>query len=140
MEFRLWIGLWTSLMLFLLAMFNLSFLVRSITRFTEECFAGLVASIFIIDALMMTLKLKQFQGYQMDERLTDISGNLSLDRNRIINTNLSYSELSASKQETVFYFSLILFIMSFMICVMSKEIQTKRYLTTKVSLFWTILI
>lgn len=35
MEFRLWIGLWTALFLTILVAFNLSFLVKYITRFTE---------------------------------------------------------------------------------------------------------
>jgi hypothetical protein len=38
MEFRLWVGLWTSLFLLLIVMFNLSFLVKYITRFTEGYF------------------------------------------------------------------------------------------------------
>jgi hypothetical protein len=38
MEFRLWVGLWTSLFLLLVVMFNLSFLVKYITRFTEGYF------------------------------------------------------------------------------------------------------
>jgi hypothetical protein len=35
MEFRVWIGFWTTLMIVLLVAFNLSFLVKYITRFTE---------------------------------------------------------------------------------------------------------
>jgi hypothetical protein len=38
MEFRVWIGLWTTLMVVLLVAFNLSFLVKYITRFTEVSF------------------------------------------------------------------------------------------------------
>ncbi len=42
MEFRLWVGLWTSLFLLLVVMFNLSFLVKYITRFTEGYFLVLI--------------------------------------------------------------------------------------------------
>ena len=51
MEFRLWIGLWTSFILIGFAVFNLSFLVKYITRFTEDCFASLVAIMFILDSI-----------------------------------------------------------------------------------------
>lgn len=48
MSFRLWIGLWTALILFILVAVDASALVCYITRFTEENFATLIAFIFII--------------------------------------------------------------------------------------------
>ncbi|KAK3789928.1 hypothetical protein RRG08_004040 [Elysia crispata] len=50
LPFRVWIGLWTTLILVLVAAFDLSALVAFITRFTEECFACLIAIIFIYEA------------------------------------------------------------------------------------------
>lgn len=50
LPFRAWIGLWTSLLLLLIVAFDLSALVRYITRFTEESFASLIAIIFIYEA------------------------------------------------------------------------------------------
>ncbi|CAI9721662.1 electroneutral sodium bicarbonate exchanger 1-like isoform X1 [Octopus vulgaris] len=47
---RCWIGLWTTLILLLVVAFDLSALVRYITRFTEESFACLIAIIFIAEA------------------------------------------------------------------------------------------
>ena len=61
MEFRLWVGLWTELFLALICMLNLSFLVKYITRFTEDCFATLVAIIFIIDAIKSTIALRKVE-------------------------------------------------------------------------------
>lgn len=57
MEFRLWIGTWTTVFLVLLVVFNLSYLVKYITRFTEDCFATLVAIVFIIDAIRNMMKI-----------------------------------------------------------------------------------
>ncbi|CAG5123621.1 unnamed protein product, partial [Candidula unifasciata] len=50
LPFRAWIGLWTALLLIVIVAFDLSALVRYITRFTEESFASLIAVIFIVEA------------------------------------------------------------------------------------------
>ena len=51
LELRLWVGIWTTVLLFLMVLFDLSALVRYITRFTEESFALLIALIFIKEAI-----------------------------------------------------------------------------------------
>ena len=53
LSFRLWIGLWSALLLLVLVAFDLSAYVRYITRFTEESFAALVSFIFIWEAFKM---------------------------------------------------------------------------------------
>ena len=58
MGFRFWIGMWIALILIIIVAFDLSALVRYITRFTEESFAVLISLIFIYDAFN-----KQFQIY-----------------------------------------------------------------------------
>ncbi|XP_063410996.1 sodium bicarbonate cotransporter 3-like isoform X2 [Mytilus trossulus] len=50
LEFRLWVGMWTFVCLMIMVVFDLSALVRYITRFTEESFALLIAVIFIKEA------------------------------------------------------------------------------------------
>jgi len=50
LAFRFWIGLWIGLILLIMVAFDLSALVRYITRFTEESFAALIALIFIVEA------------------------------------------------------------------------------------------
>jgi len=50
LSFRFWIGMWITLILLIIVMFDLSFLVRYITRFTEECFSILISIIFIYEA------------------------------------------------------------------------------------------
>ncbi|KAM7534494.1 hypothetical protein Aperf_G00000106244 [Anoplocephala perfoliata] len=54
LSFRFWIGMWVALFLFLMVAFDLSALVRFITRFTEESFALLIALIFIVEAIQKT--------------------------------------------------------------------------------------
>ncbi|CAL1547544.1 unnamed protein product, partial [Lymnaea stagnalis] len=57
LPFRVWIGLWTTFILLLIVAFDLSALVRYITRFTEECFASLIALIFIYEAFAKVIKI-----------------------------------------------------------------------------------
>ena len=145
MEFRLWIGLWTCLFLFLFVMFNLSFLVKYITRFTEDCFATLVAVIFIIDALKSIYKLKELT---MTIGLTKMDANNdSNNLMKLINQtpyaseNLSsivYSrelQLRRAENDSTFYFSAILFLLTFMICMGLKSFLHMPYLTAGIRKF-----
>ncbi len=51
LETRAWVGLWTALLLFILAATDASCLLRYFTRFTDEIFAMLIAMIFIFAAV-----------------------------------------------------------------------------------------
>merc|ERR1719189_947143 len=57
LSFRVSIGLWLAAMLILLVATDASFFVCYITRFTEECFACLIAIIFIIKAVESTIRI-----------------------------------------------------------------------------------
>ncbi|XP_076087744.1 electrogenic sodium bicarbonate cotransporter 1-like [Mytilus galloprovincialis] len=57
MPIRVWVGLWTALLILIIVAFDLSSLVRYITRFTEECFACLIALIFIYQAFKQLYKI-----------------------------------------------------------------------------------
>ncbi|XP_040079796.1 electrogenic sodium bicarbonate cotransporter 4 isoform X1 [Oryx dammah] len=51
MEFRLWIGLHSAVQCLLLVATDASFVIKYITRFTEEGFSTLISFIFIYDAI-----------------------------------------------------------------------------------------
>ena len=51
LNFRFWIGLWTSLFMIVLVAVNASAMMRLFTRFTEEIFSALISFIFIYEAL-----------------------------------------------------------------------------------------
>ena len=51
MEFRLWIGLHSALQCLILVATDASFIIKYITRFTEEGFSTLISFIFIYDAI-----------------------------------------------------------------------------------------
>ena len=141
MEFRLWVGLWTAFFLIILVALNLSYLVKYITRFTEDCFATLVAIIFVIDAIKSTLKLRFSRPKVSNDLLFDInSTNSSLLSNyttpepfeNVTNTVLMQSsDIDVANQRAVFYFSVLLFLMTFVICMGLKSFREKPFLPSK---------
>ena len=57
MSFRFWIGAWVMVALLIIVAFDLSALVRYITRFTEESFACLISIIFIYEAFVKVAEI-----------------------------------------------------------------------------------
>uniref|UniRef100_A0A915EB49 Anion exchange protein n=1 Tax=Ditylenchus dipsaci TaxID=166011 RepID=A0A915EB49_9BILA len=59
LSFRLWVHIWTALILLAMVVTDASSLVSYITRFTEESFATLIAVIFIYEAIMKLYKISE---------------------------------------------------------------------------------
>ena len=57
-SFRFWIGFWAMILSALIAIFNLSAIIRIFTRFTEEIYTCLVAFIFAYDSITKLLSLE----------------------------------------------------------------------------------
>lgn len=51
LQFRLWIGLWVTLLLIIFVATDASYIIRLFTRFTQESFSVLISLIFIFEAL-----------------------------------------------------------------------------------------
>ncbi|XP_052813813.1 sodium bicarbonate cotransporter 3-like isoform X3 [Mya arenaria] len=66
LSFRWWVGMWTGLILILMVAFDLSALVRYITRFTEESFAALISIIFIKEAIFKLVHITDIAPYNED--------------------------------------------------------------------------
>ena len=145
MEFRLWIGIWCVIFIVLLVAFNLSFLVKYITRFTEDCFATLVAIIFIIDAIRSTLSLRKLDAES--SLIAPITGDKSSSSNMTTvilfqNTTRSSTtldpnsieyQLIKANTEANFFFSCLLFVFTFSICMGLKSFRNKPYLPSRVN-------
>ena len=63
LSFRLWIGVWIAIILIVLVVTDASSFVCYITRFTEECFACLIAVIFIKKSLENVANIALSQPY-----------------------------------------------------------------------------
>ncbi|KAK7507317.1 hypothetical protein BaRGS_00001252 [Batillaria attramentaria] len=94
---RAWIGIWTTFFLMLIVAFDLSALVRYITRFTEESFASLIAIIFIAEAfkkLFGILKIAPVNtnpNAVLDYNCTCYPPNTTFDYNVTFDSNLTMS-------------------------------------------------
>ena len=150
MEFRLWIGLWTALILVLFSIFNLSFLVKYITRFTEDCFASLVAIMFIIDAIKSTMSIYSEYPTKIGNKFfkkTAMRGEC-LCNNTIINSteindtikNCQINDTSMECNEKlypdIFLFSILLFVTTFSICLILKNFRHKNFFPAKVNIIF----
>jgi hypothetical protein len=140
MEFRLWIGIWTTILLIILVVFNLSFLVKYITRFTEDCFATLVAIVFIIDAIKNVFKMRtaKIPLKNVDKNINATLAPDEFDNLTIANFSNNKNEniqvyITGDKQNSVFYLSVLLFLATFFICTTLKGFRKKPYFPTKVT-------
>ncbi|CAF2809048.1 unnamed protein product [Rotaria sp. Silwood2] len=164
LEFRLWIGIWIFLLLLIFVTFNLSFLVKYITRFTEDCFASLVALIFIYDAIREVSKIRKLYpvnyrpnvllDYSCSCLFTDIGYNeTTINDTNIVDylfhgTNLNKTSQSACMKaggfvvgsgcstpvyhSDIFFFSVLLFVFTFFICMALQEFRSSTFLPTKI--------
>ncbi|XP_051830097.1 electrogenic sodium bicarbonate cotransporter 4 isoform X2 [Antechinus flavipes] len=66
MEFRLWIGLHAALQCIILVATDASFIIKYITRFTEEGFSTLISFIFIYDAIKKMISAFSYYPINMD--------------------------------------------------------------------------
>uniref|UniRef100_A0A669EVK9 Anion exchange protein n=1 Tax=Oreochromis niloticus TaxID=8128 RepID=A0A669EVK9_ORENI len=69
MELRLWIGLHSCLQCFLLVFSDASYIIKYMTRFTEEGFSSLISFIFISDAIKKMVAFKYYpinRGFKPD--------------------------------------------------------------------------
>ncbi len=63
MAFRCWVGIWLSLICALTAVFELSFVLKYFTRFTEEIFAMLVSLIFCVSVIKSLMQVPKYFFY-----------------------------------------------------------------------------
>jgi hypothetical protein len=152
-------------LLIIFVTFNLSFLVKYITRFTEDCFASLVALIFIFDAIREILKIRitypinHQPNVIPDYSCSCVFANMSSYTALLNNTNMigyllnqtslnQTSKIACEKaggmldgsgcstpiyHPDVFFFSILLFVFTFFICMGLQEFRHSLFFPTKVS-------
>uniref|UniRef100_A0A674ACU2 Anion exchange protein n=1 Tax=Salmo trutta TaxID=8032 RepID=A0A674ACU2_SALTR len=155
MELRLWIGLHSCLQCLILVATDASYIIKYITRFTEEGFSSLISFIFISDAIKkMVGSFKYYPinrvfkpDYVTTYRCDCIAPDQGETDTNVYNlTGLDWSQLS--KKECVKYggallgnackyvpdlalISFILFFGTYSMTVSLKKFKTSRYFPTK---------
>uniref|UniRef100_A0A3B3TJX0 Anion exchange protein n=1 Tax=Poecilia latipinna TaxID=48699 RepID=A0A3B3TJX0_9TELE len=148
MELRLWIGLHSCLQCFLLVVSDASYIIKYMTRFTEEGFSSLISFIFISDAIKKMVAFKYYpinRGFKPDYVTSYKCECVAPDQGKTSNY-LDWSQLS--KKECVKYggalvgssckyvpdlalMSFILFIGTYSMTVSLKKFKFSRYFPTK---------
>uniref|UniRef100_A0A3Q0RKF4 Anion exchange protein n=1 Tax=Amphilophus citrinellus TaxID=61819 RepID=A0A3Q0RKF4_AMPCI len=143
MELRLWIGLHSCLQCLLLVLSDASYIIKYMTRFTEEGFSSLISFIFISDAIKKMVAFKYYpinRGFKPDY-ITAYKCECLFNL-----TDLDWSQLS--KKECVKYggmlvgnfckyvpdlalMSFILFFGTYSMTVSLKKFKFSRYFPTK---------
>uniref|UniRef100_A0A8C6QR55 Anion exchange protein n=1 Tax=Nannospalax galili TaxID=1026970 RepID=A0A8C6QR55_NANGA len=73
MEFRLWIGLHSAIQCLILVAADASFIIKYITRFTEEGFSTLISFIFIYDAIKKMISAFKYYPINTDFKSNSIT-------------------------------------------------------------------
>uniref|UniRef100_T1IXC2 Anion exchange protein n=1 Tax=Strigamia maritima TaxID=126957 RepID=T1IXC2_STRMM len=150
LPFRLWIGVWTSIILFILVALDASAFVCYITRFTEENFACLISLIFIYNAIVNLLEIRddfrvnalpatlfnQECNCEPGENVTEfdqLNTNWSMfTRQECLANNGTLLGTGCSYYPDVFFLSIILFASTYIISFTLKEFKTTSFFPSKV--------
>ncbi|CAF3369159.1 unnamed protein product [Rotaria sp. Silwood1] len=162
MNLRCWIGLWTASILLIMVVTDASYLVKYITRFTEESFAALIGIIFIYEAFDKMIEINHHRPVRLHTNKV-LSSNCSClisDRANGWNSKMtindcykiqSYKFIGSDCKNIndktyipdVFFFSIILFVSTFVLAYTLKNFKFGRFLPmnirTKVSDFGVVL-
>jgi hypothetical protein len=158
LPFRMWIGIWTMLFCFILVITDASSYVCYFTRFTEECFATLIALIFIVEGFSKLWHVKADHpidiGYTRHHsclcmKETSRFGPVLLSNGSFINKTITnMTELfvpikecqfsggqliGLACDENVFFLSVILTLGTFTMAITLKSFRSSTYFPTKVS-------
>uniref|UniRef100_A0A8C5C0E6 Anion exchange protein n=1 Tax=Gadus morhua TaxID=8049 RepID=A0A8C5C0E6_GADMO len=120
MELRLWIGLHSCLQCFILVATDASYIIKYMTRFTEEGFSSLISFIFISDAI------KKMVG---DYNLTDMDWGF-LSKKECVKYGGTLVGSACKYVPDLALMSFILFFGTYSMTVSLKKFKSSRYFPT----------
>lgn len=148
LSFRLWIGMWTGVILLILVALDASAFVCYITRFTEENFACLISLIFIYNAFKNMWEIAERYPIDLHPDVVTVldcnctgPGNsteydwasVPLDNCTAFNGTLTGPTCALpTYAPDVFLMSMLLFIMTFLLSYGFKEIKNTSFFPSKV--------
>uniref|UniRef100_A0A673A5V6 Anion exchange protein n=1 Tax=Sphaeramia orbicularis TaxID=375764 RepID=A0A673A5V6_9TELE len=150
MELRLWIGLHACFQCFVLVLSDASYIIKYMTRFTEEGFSSLISFIFISDAIKKMVALKYYpinRGFKPDYITSYKCECIAPDQGESFNlTDMDWTQLSKKECEKyggalvgnackyvpdLALMSFILFFGTYSMTVSLKKFKFSRYFPTK---------
>lgn len=149
LSFRLWVGLWTVLMLLLLVATNASGVLLILTRFTLELFSVLLSIVFIVFIFIKFWNVhhccyaRSYVFYTNSDwecncyhETTNFSNNSAREINCTIDgyeVRMSGDDCAEDYIPDVFFLSIILLFGTFLIAMYLKKFYSTPFLTSLVS-------
>ncbi|GAV02076.1 hypothetical protein RvY_12687-2 [Ramazzottius varieornatus] len=148
--FRVWIGIWSGVILLFMVAFDSSYLVGYITRFTEESFAALVSAIFVYEAIKKCLHIAEERPIRTNPAINPDNSHLCdclTPENDTIPFSDNFTRLNCSAWNgtltgpgcktpvyvpDAFLLSLCLFFGTFIMSRLLKGLRTSGYFPTRV--------
>ncbi|ELK23695.1 Anion exchange protein 4 [Myotis davidii] len=143
LPFRLWVGIWVATFCLVLVATEASVLVRYFTRFTEEGFCALISLIFIYDAVGKMLSLTR--AYPIQRPGSPAYGCFCQypDPGGLVNASLLPPPECVRQGghprgpgcqtvPDIAFFSLLLFLASFLFAMAFKQVKTSRFFPSAV--------
>ncbi|XP_060638777.2 anion exchange protein 2 isoform X1 [Anolis sagrei] len=127
---RVWIGLWLIVIVVLIVAFEGSFMVRYVTRFTQEIFAFLISLIFIYETFFKLFKI--FQEHPLNNCIVPNDTDRSLDPygNWTTGNQTFVGELTG--QPNTALLSLVLMFGTFFIAFFLRKFKNSRFFPGRV--------
>ncbi|XP_015682650.1 anion exchange protein 2 [Protobothrops mucrosquamatus] len=122
---RVWIGFWLVLIVLAIVAFEGSFLVRFVSRFTQEIFAFLISLIFIYETFFKLIKI--FQAHPLHGCRNDTSSLPEAE-----NGTLGRNALEMTGQPNTALLSLVLMAGTFFIAFFLRKFKNSRFFPGRV--------
>ncbi|XP_026548630.1 anion exchange protein 2-like, partial [Notechis scutatus] len=122
---RVWIGFWLILIVLAMVAFEGSFLVRFVSRFTQEIFAFLISLIFIYETFFKLIKI--FQAHPLHG-----CGNATLGLRGLENGTIGRDASEVTGQPNTALLSLVLMAGTFFIAFFLRKFKNSRFFPGRV--------
>ncbi|XP_069936990.1 band 3 anion transport protein-like [Cherax quadricarinatus] len=129
LSMRVWIGFWMTITALIVVATEAVFLVRNITRFTEEIFASLVSLIFVYEAIAKMVRI--FKDHPLLEKYShgDHGSNATSETSLPNSINSTTEELlKVTAQPNTALLSLILMLGTFIVAIKLKDFRNSKFL------------
>nr|XP_015217585.1 PREDICTED: band 3 anion transport protein isoform X2 [Lepisosteus oculatus] len=127
---RVWVGFWLLLIVLIIVACEGSFLVRYISRFTQEIFSILISLIFIYETFSKLVKI--FQAHPLLWKYDDPDANLTAVATTISTGNVTATHIPPKVYPNTALLSLVLMAGTFFLAFFLRKFKNSRFLPGKI--------
>lgn len=130
LPWRVWIGFWITIFCTLIVAFDLSYLVRKFTLFTEEVVTALIATVFIHESFRYVAKEMSRFYFPYIDALTTNKNKTNLE----CSTNRTTMESTTSSQQHLIalpFITIVLMFGTFYVCYSMRKLKHSQFFPSK---------